>query len=83
MESVYAREVGIFVVLALVEAWLIKLFASVCYSAIKAGIYPARGRVYLRDMHPVRFWLAVLFYPGLALLFATLMLLKIYVWFRR
>ncbi|RWE74898.1 hypothetical protein [Mesorhizobium sp.] len=82
MEGVYIREIGIFVVLALLDAWFIKFFASVGYPAIKTGIYPARGRVYLRDMHPVRFWLAVLFFPGLALLFAALMLLQIYVWLR-
>ncbi|CDX38523.1 hypothetical protein MPLA_230039 [Mesorhizobium sp. ORS 3359] len=82
VQGVEMREICIFVVLALLDAWLIRFFVSVGYPAIKTGIYPARGRVYLKAMHPISFWLCVAFFPALALVFAGLILLQIYVWFR-
>ncbi len=39
----------------------ITFFPMACF-ALRTGIFKARGRVYLREMHPVRFWFGVCFF---------------------
>ena len=52
----------------LADVWLVNFCISVVFPAVKSGIYPARGRIYLREMHPKRFWLAAVFFPSLTVL---------------
>ena len=69
---------ALFLVLGLTDAWLLEFCRSVVLPAINSGIFPARGRVYLREMHPMRFWFGVGFFPALAILVSALMALRVY-----
>jgi hypothetical protein len=56
-----ARVFLILVLIWTLVAWS-RIFPSILRLALSSGILQARGRVYLRDMHPVRFWSAVYFH---------------------
>ena len=61
---------GVLVLIACVYAdiVLVRHCYLVVIPAIKSGIFPARGRVYLRKMHPVRFWLCVIFFVTITII---------------
>lgn len=62
MSFAFAPRAAVVIVCILSGIWLIRFCISVVYPALLSGIFTARGRVYMKEMHPIRFWLAVCFY---------------------